>query len=73
MILLHKMNGDEFILNESHIEKIEEKPDTIITLTNDRKYLVVENSDEIIKMIVEYQKSIISIEGCKSASEKALS
>jgi len=58
MIILHKMNGDEFILNPIHIETVEEKPDTVITLTNDKKYLVKEKRDEIIQKIMEYRKRL---------------
>ncbi len=58
MIILHKLNGDEFILNSSHIEVIEEKPDTTITLTNERLYLVKESSDEVVKMIIEYNRGL---------------
>jgi flagellar protein FlbD len=56
MIVLHRLNGDEFILNDRHIETIEEKPDTVITLTNEKKYVVSESRDEIIKKVIEYQK-----------------
>ncbi len=60
MIVLHKMNGDEFILNSNHIETIESKPDTVITLTNDRKYLVLEKPDEILAKLQEYQRKIFT-------------
>lgn len=56
MIVLHKLNGSEFVLNDQHIETIEETPDTVITLTNEKKYLVKESSDEVIKKIVEYKR-----------------
>jgi flagellar protein FlbD len=56
MIVLHKLNGSEFVLNDQHIETIEETPDTVITLTNERKYLVKESADEVIQRIVEYKR-----------------
>jgi flagellar protein FlbD len=56
MIRVHKLNGDEFILNPFHIEKIEERPDTVITLTNEKIYLVKESADRIIELIIEYQQ-----------------
>jgi flagellar protein FlbD len=59
MIILHKMSNDEFMLNSNHIETIEERPDTIITMTNERKYLVKESIDEILKKVREYQRSIL--------------
>jgi flagellar protein FlbD len=59
MIILHKMNNDEFLLNSNHIETIEERPDTVITLTNERKYLVKESIDEILKKVKVYQRSML--------------
>lgn len=58
MILLHRINDEEFLLNSHHIEIIEEKPDTVITLTNERKYLVKESVEEILKKIKVYKRSI---------------
>ena len=58
MIILHKLNGDEFALNCNHIETIEERPDTVITLQNEKKYLVQESIETIIQKIIEYQNTI---------------
>lgn len=58
MIILHRLNGSEFTLNDDHIETIEEMPDTILLLSNDRKYIVKEKRDEILLMIKNYKKSI---------------
>jgi len=54
MIVLHKLKGEEFALNSTHIETIEERPDTVITLTNEKKYIVEEGIDEIIEKIVDF-------------------
>lgn len=59
MIALHRLNGEEIFLNHHHIEIMEEKPDTIITLSNDKKYLVKEPIDEIIKKIEEFNRGVI--------------
>lgn len=58
MITLHRLNGSEFGLNEDHIETIEETPDTVILLTNDRKYIVKEKRDEIIRLIQAYKREL---------------
>ena len=58
MIVLHRLNGTEFLLNEDHIETMEETPDMIILLTNDRKYIVKEKRDEILTLIREYKSKI---------------
>ena len=58
MITLHKLNNDEFVLNANIIETIEERPDTTITLTNEKRYIVKERKDDILKQIVAYQRKI---------------
>jgi flagellar protein FlbD len=60
MIILHKLNGEEFALNPNHIETIEAKPDTTLTLTNDRKYIVLEKVEDIIEKIRQYQHSVFA-------------
>ncbi len=58
MITLHRLNGKEFTLNDHHIETIEATPDSVITLTNEKKYVVAESVKEIIDRIAEYQKEL---------------
>lgn len=62
MIVLHKLNDEEFVLNSNHIEIMEEKPHTIVTLTNEKKYIVKETIEEIIKKVMDYQKNILAKE-----------
>jgi flagellar protein FlbD len=59
MIYLHKLSGKEFVLNANHIERIEESPDTTITLTNDRVYLVQESAEEVISRVIDFQNRTI--------------
>lgn len=58
MIKLTGMNGKEFILNDYQIEKIEEIPETVITLANGNKYIVEESSDEVIEKVINFRKQI---------------
>lgn len=58
MIHLHKLNGEAFVLNASHIEVIDTTPNTVITLTNGKKYVVKESAEEVINLTVEYKKEI---------------
>lgn len=60
MIKLMGMNNVEFVLNCDHIEKIEEVPETVITLTNGKKYLVLETIDEVINEVVRFKGRIAS-------------
>lgn len=54
------MNNKEFILNDDHIEKIEEIPETMITLTNGKKYIVLDSLEEIRIKIIRYKSEIIN-------------
>lgn len=56
MIEVNPLNGNKFILNSNHIEKIEEIPETVITLINGKKYLVKESSKEIVDKVIEYRR-----------------
>ena len=47
MIKLTRFNGSTFYLNATHIETVEATPDTLITLFNDRKYIVRESAEEV--------------------------
>ncbi len=60
MIYLTGMDKKEFILNADHIEKIEEVPETIITLTNGRKYIVLEEIDEVREEVLRYKSRMFS-------------
>lgn len=65
MIKLTQLNGKRFILNDDLIEIIENIPETKITLTTGKYYLVSEGQDEITKKIIDYKhrifKNMVSI------------
>lgn len=60
MIDVTGMNHQKFILNADHIEKIEEVPETIITLTNGRKYIVLESIEEVRSEVIKYKNKIFT-------------
>lgn len=57
MITLHKLNGDEFVLNCDLIETIHENPDTTIRLTTDNLHIVRESAVEVVAATVRYKRS----------------
>ncbi len=61
MIELTGMNNRTFVLNAEHVEKIEQVPESLITLSNGKKYIVMESVDEIIGKIKEYKSDIITL------------
>lgn len=58
MIKLTRFNGDTFVLNDDLIEVIEETPDTVIKLSNDKRIVVKEGIDEVIEKIIKYKRKI---------------
>jgi len=60
MIDVTGMNHEKLILNADHIEKIEEVPETIITLTNGRKYIVLESVEEVRSAVIKYKNKIFT-------------
>lgn len=59
MITVKKMNGSELVLNAELIETVEQTPDTIITLKNGKKVVVLETPQEIIDAVIAYKRKII--------------
>jgi flagellar protein FlbD len=58
MIDFTKLNGDKFFLNPHLIEKMEEKPDTIITMQSQVQYIVKDKIEIIVKKIIEYRSKL---------------
>ena len=53
------LQNKKIVINAELIEYIEEIPETVIVLVGGRKIIVNETKEEIIKMVVEYKKSIL--------------
>ncbi|WP_019242302.1 MULTISPECIES: flagellar FlbD family protein [Bacillus] len=58
MIEVTRLNGKSYCINALYIELVESNPDTTITLTNGKKYIVRESQKEILQAIHTYYKSI---------------
>ncbi|MEG1457732.1 MAG: flagellar FlbD family protein [Acetivibrio sp.] len=61
MIEVTKTNGTKVTLNAELIEVVEETPDTVITLTSGKKFLVKESRQDIKSLVVLYKKEIFSV------------
>ncbi len=59
MIRLTKLNKTPFVLNSDLIESFESTPDTILTLTNGKKYVVCESVDEVVKKVIQFKAGIL--------------
>lgn len=60
MIELTRLNDTQIMINAELIETVEETPDTVITLTTGRKFVVRESRMDIKKLVIEYKRKFFS-------------
>lgn len=62
MIPLKKLNRESMMLNAIYIETIESTPDTMILLTNGKRYVVIESVDEVKQLVTDFYREINLLE-----------
>ena len=60
MIRVTRINHTPLILNSDLIEHIESTPDTVISLNNGQKYVVMEAAEDVVEKVVEFRRRIYS-------------
>lgn len=58
MIHLTRLNQNEIVINSDLIESIETTPDTVISLTNGQKFVVMESTADIVQRIIEFRRQL---------------
>jgi len=58
MIRVSRLDGTEFILNAFLIETIEAVPDTVISLTTGRRYVVRESVEDVLARAIAFHRRI---------------
>ncbi len=59
MIRLTRINHVPLVLNADLIEHLETTPDTVISMTNGQKFVVLESSDDVIRKVIEFRREIL--------------
>lgn len=62
MIKVKKIDGTDILINAEHIDFVERRGDTVVSLTTGNKIVVQNSLDEIKEKVIEYKKSIQSKE-----------
>ena len=62
MIDVTKMNGSKVTINTDLIETVEEMPDTVITLTTGKKFIIKESRQEVKNLVILYKRECNSID-----------
>jgi flagellar protein FlbD len=61
MIRVTRLNGSPILVNAILIETIEQTPDTLITLTTGKKFMVLEKAQDVVILVKTYMSSIGAI------------
>jgi flagellar protein FlbD len=60
VIMLTRLGGLTFALNQDLIERADCTPDTVVTLVDGTKYVVTESLAELLELIREFRASVIT-------------
>ena len=58
MIEVTRLNDIKITINADLIETIEETPDTVISLTNGKKFIVKESRQAVKNLVISYKRQI---------------
>jgi flagellar protein FlbD len=58
LITITKLNDKEMVINSDLIESIEAMPDTTVTMTTGRKYIIKTSIDEMLEKVIEFRRQI---------------
>jgi flagellar protein FlbD len=59
MIVLTRLNGTRFAINDEQIERLEEGPNTVVVLVNGNRYTSLESLDEVVDAIVLFRARVL--------------
>lgn len=60
MIQLTRLNNTPLAMNSDLVKFVETAPDTVITLITGEKVVVRESTEEVIRRIVEFRRSVLA-------------
>lgn len=69
MIVVTRLDKQQMYLNPDHIICIEETPDTVITLFNGNRYIVVDRASAIINRVIAFRAKISRRSASRSAKK----
>lgn len=61
MIEVTRLKGKKMTINAELIETVEETPDTVITLTNGKKFVVSESAEQVTSLVIDYKRKIFAL------------
>lgn len=58
MIRLTRINRLPLVLNSDLIEHVDLTPDTVVSMTNGQKFVVLESPAEVISRVIDFRRQI---------------
>jgi flagellar protein FlbD len=59
MIRLTRLSHAPIVVNADLIQMIESTPDTVLTLTNGQKVMVLEAAGEVVNRVIGYRRAVL--------------
>ncbi len=59
MVFLSRLDGQQIVVNADLIERIEARPNTVITLVDGTTYIVAESPQEVVTRIRMFKASVL--------------
>jgi len=60
VIEVTRLNGEMLIVNAELIETVEATPDTVLTLTTGKRFIVREAPAEIARRVIAYRRQVLA-------------
>ena len=59
MIILTRLNGEQFAVNCDLVERVDAHPNTVLTLVDATKYVVAESLAEVVERVREFRAAVL--------------
>jgi flagellar protein FlbD len=59
MIILTRLNGEQFAINCDLVERVDAHPNTVLTLVDATKYVVAESLTEVVERVRDFRASVL--------------
>jgi flagellar protein FlbD len=59
MIILTRLNGEQFAINCDLVERVDAHPNTVLTLVDATKYIVAESLTEVVERVRDFRASVL--------------
>ena len=60
MIILTRLNGEQFAINCDLIERVDAHPNTVLTLVDATKYIVAESLTEVVDRVRDFRAGVLA-------------